>query len=96
LGERSIQFFLENTALSELNRASEVDRYVSWPGQALAYKSGQLNVSDLRDRAEKAIGPRFDIRKFHDQLLCDGALALDVLENKRQSWIAKESVEIKC
>jgi uncharacterized protein (DUF885 family) len=89
--ERAIQFFLENTALSELNIASEVDRYIAWPGQALAYKIGQLKISELRARAEKTLGPRFDIRKFHDELLGDGALALDVLENKMQSWIDRES-----
>ncbi len=85
--ERAIQFFLENTALSELNIASEVDRYIAWPGQALAYKIGQLKISELRDRAEKVLGPRFDIRRFHDELLGDGALALDVLEGKMQNWI---------
>jgi uncharacterized protein (DUF885 family) len=94
--ERAIQFFLENTALSELNIASEVDRYIAWPGQALAYKIGQLKISELRTRGEKALGPRFDIRKFHDELLGDGALALDVLESKMESWIAKESMEITC
>jgi uncharacterized protein (DUF885 family) len=94
--ERAIQFFLENTALSELNIASEVDRYIAWPGQALAYKIGQLKISQQRVKAEKALGSRFDIRRFHDELLGDGALALDVLENKMQSWIAKESKEIRC
>jgi prolyl oligopeptidase len=89
--ERAIQFFLENTALSELNIASEVDRYIAWPGQALAYKIGQLKISELRAIAKKALGPRFDIRKFHDELLGDGALALDVLENKMQGWIDRES-----
>ena len=89
--ERAIQFFLENTALSELNIASEVDRYIAWPGQALAYKIGQLKISELRDRAEKVLGPRFDIRRFHDELLGDGALALDVLEGKMQNWIGRES-----
>jgi uncharacterized protein (DUF885 family) len=89
--ERAIQFFLENTALSELNIASEVDRYIAWPGQALAYKIGQLKISELRAIAKKALGSRFDIRKFHDELLGDGALALDVLENKMQGWIDRES-----
>jgi uncharacterized protein (DUF885 family) len=68
-----------------------VERYIAWPGQALAYKIGQLKISELRARAEKRLGPRFDIRKFHDELLGDGALALDVLENKMQSWIDRES-----
>ncbi len=89
--ERAIQFFLENTALSELNIASEVDRYIAWPGQGLAYKIGQLKISELRAKAKEALGPRFDIRKFHDELLGDGALALDVLENKMQGWIDRES-----
>jgi uncharacterized protein (DUF885 family) len=89
--ERAIQFFLENTALSELNIISEVDRYIAWPGQALAYKIGQLKINELRARAEKAMGPRFDIRRFHDELLGDGALALDVLSNKMEHWIANES-----
>src|SRR5881296_3116514 len=89
--ERSIRFFLENTALSELNITSEVDRYIAWPGQALAYKIGQLKISELRSSAEKTLGPRFDIRKFHDELLGDGALSLDVLENKMQNWVTRES-----
>ncbi len=89
--ERAIQFFLENTALSELNIVSEVDRYIAWPGQALAYKVGQLRINELRAKAEKALGPRFDIRRFHDELLGDGALALDVLSNKMEHWIANES-----
>src|SRR6266705_1649000 len=89
--ERAIQFFLENTALSELNIASEVDRYIAWPGQGLGYKIGQLKISELRAKAKEALGPRFDIRKFHDELLGDGALALDVLENKMQGWIDRES-----
>ena len=89
--ERAVQFFLENTALSELNIVSEVDRYIAWPGQALAYKVGQLRINELRAKAEKALGPRFDIRRFHDELLGDGALALDVLSNKMEHWIANES-----
>jgi len=93
--ERAIQFFLESTALSELNIVSEVDRYIAWPGQALAYKVGQLRISELRAKAEKALGPRFDVRRFHDELLGDGALALDVLSNKMEHWIANES-KVKC
>jgi uncharacterized protein (DUF885 family) len=89
--EKAIEFFLENTALSELNVVSEIERYIAWPGQALAYKIGQLKISELRAQAEKTLGQRFDIRSFHDELLRDGALALDVLENKMQSWISKQS-----
>ena len=89
--ERAIEFFLENTSLSELNVVSEIERYIAWPGQALAYKIGQLKIIELRARAEKAFGERFDIRSFHDELLGDGALALDVLEDKMQSWIRDQS-----
>jgi len=73
-----------------------MDRYIAWPGQALAYKIGQLKISELRTRAEKALGPRFDIRRFHDELLADGAIALDILDDKMESWIANESKKSKC
>lgn len=89
--ERAIEFFLENTALSELNVISEIERYIAWPGQALAYKIGQLKISELRTKAEKTLGNRFDIRRFHDELLGDGALALDVLERKMQAWVARQA-----
>ena len=89
--EKAIEFFLENTSLSELNVVSEIERYIAWPGQALAYKIGQLKISELRTKAEKALGERFDIRSFHDELLGDGALALDVLEDKMQSWITSQT-----
>ena len=90
--EKAIEFFLENTALSQLNVISEIERYIAWPGQALAYKIGQLKIAELRAKAEKQLGKRFDIRRFHDELLGDGALALDVLENKMQTWIAQSSL----
>ena len=90
--EEAVEFFLENTALSQLNVVSEIERYIAWPGQALAYKIGQLKISELRAKAEKLLGKRFDIRRFHDELLGDGALALDVLENKMQTWIAQSSL----
>ena len=89
--EEAIEFFLENTSLSELNVVSEIERYIAWPGQALAYKIGQLKISELRARAEKELGERFDVRSFHDELLGNGALALDVLEDKMQAWIKEES-----
>ncbi len=87
--EQAIQFFTDNTALSDLNIASEIDRYIAWPGQALAYKIGQLKISELRSRAEKALGQSFAIRAFHDELLRDGALPLAVLDDKMQNWIEK-------
>lgn len=69
---------------------NEVDRYISWPGQALAYKIGQLRISAIRAKAEKAMGAKFDIRLFHDELLKDGALPLDILETKMDAWLATQ------
>ena len=78
-----------DTALTstESGAASEVDRYIAVPAQALGYKIGQLKISAIRAKAEKTLGARFDIRKFHDELLRDGALPLDVLEIKMDVWI---------
>ncbi len=88
--ERTIEFLRENTATSMQDIVSEVDRYIAWPGQALAYKIGQLKIRQLRAGTEKRLGRRFDIRKFHDELLSDGALPLDVLERKMTKWLRPE------
>lgn len=80
---------LENSALAPLNVRTEVARYVSWPGQALAYKTGELLMRRLRTDAEAALGQRFDIRAFHDHLLKDGAMPLSALEAKMRAWIAE-------
>jgi len=88
--QKAIDFFLENTAKQELDVVNEVDRYISWPGQALAYKIGQLKISAIRSKAEKALGSKFDIRSFHDELLKDGALPLDVLESKMDRWLENQ------
>jgi prolyl oligopeptidase len=85
--EEAVEYFRENTGLAELNIQSEVDRYIAWPGQALAYKIGQLKILELRGQAEKRLGARFDIRAFHDELLNDGALPLDLLELKMDRWL---------
>ncbi len=69
---------------------NEVDRYIVWPGQALAYKIGQLKISAIRAKAEKVLGSKFDIRTFHDELLKDGALPLDLLEAKMDAWIMSQ------
>jgi uncharacterized protein (DUF885 family) len=88
--QKAIDFFLENTARPELDVVNEVDRYISWPGQALAYKVGQLKISAIRAKAEKALGAKFDIRAFHDELLKEGALPLNLLEARMDNWIANQ------
>ena len=88
--QQAIDFMTENTALSEHNIEAEVDRYIAWPGQALAYKIGQLKFRELRSRAEKALGEKFDLRRFHDALLEDGALPLTLVEGKIDRWTASE------
>jgi uncharacterized protein (DUF885 family) len=88
--EQVLEYIDANSATSEARRVAETERYIAIPGQALAYKIGQLKLSELRARAEKALGPRFDVRKFHTAILADGALPLDVLEAKIDRWIAAQ------
>ncbi len=85
--QQAIDFMIENSALSLNNITTEVDRYITWPGQALAYKIGELKIRELRSRAETMLGERFDVRLFHDALLENGALPLSVLEQKIDDWI---------
>jgi prolyl oligopeptidase len=88
--QRAIDYFLANAAKSETDIINEIDRYIGWPGQALAYKIGQLKMLELRREAETALGDAFDIRDFHDELLGAGALPLDVLENRMDNWLASK------
>ena len=88
--QKAIDFLLGNTAKQELDVVNEIDRYLAMPGQALAYKIGQLKISAIRARAEKTLGNKFDLRAFHDEILKDGALPLDLLEAKMDSWIARK------
>jgi uncharacterized protein (DUF885 family) len=88
--QKAIDYFLENTTKQELDVVNEIDRHISMPGQALAYKIGQLKISAIRAKTEKELGPKFDIRAFHDELLKDGALPLDLLEAKMDAWIATQ------
>ncbi|HEY0445499.1 MAG TPA: DUF885 domain-containing protein [Allosphingosinicella sp.] len=86
--DQTIQYILDNSSRGRSNAVAETERYIAIPGQALAYKIGQLKISELRARAERALGPRFDIREFHEQVLGTGALPLAVLERKIDDWIA--------
>ena len=85
--QQAIDYFLANASKNEHDVTVEVDRYIVWPGQALAYKIGQLKIQELRDHAKARLGDQFDIRKFHDQILGSGALPLDILESRVNGWI---------
>ena len=88
--QQAIDFFKDNAAKTEADIVNEIDRYIAWPGQALAYKIGQLRISALRREAETRLGARFDIRAFHDTLLATGAVPLDVMEPRMRAWIAAQ------
>ena len=85
--QRAIDFMTDNTALSSANIEAEVNRYISWPAQALAYKMGELKIRELRSRATKELGDKFDLREFHDVVLGQGAVPLDMLEAQVNRWI---------
>ena len=87
--QRALDYLSDNTSLSAANVRAEVDRYISWPGQALAYKLGEMKISELRQRAEEELGDAFDIRSFHDALLGQGSLPLDLLETVVEAYIAE-------
>jgi uncharacterized protein (DUF885 family) len=88
--EQAIQFFKDNTGKTDQDITVEVDRYIVWPGQALAYKLGQLKIRELRTEAEKKQGGAFNVRKFHDAVLESGSIPLDVLEAHIQGWLAQQ------
>jgi uncharacterized protein (DUF885 family) len=88
--QQMVDYFHDHSGLDETNIQSEVDRYIAWPGQALGYKMGQLKILELRDRAKTALGPKFDLKVFHDVVIDSGALPLDVLEKQVDVWIAAQ------
>ena len=88
--EQAIAYMNENSGLSEGFIVAEVDRYIVWPGQALGYKLGELKIHELRGKASKILGSKFDIRKFHNAVIDDGALPLDLLEKRIEDWIKRQ------
>ena len=88
--DQMVEYFHRYTAMDEPNIQTEVDRYIAWPGQALAYKLGQLDILKLREEAKKKLGDKFDLRAFHDQIVGNGPLPLDVMDAQFETWLAKQ------
>ncbi|MFL6465992.1 MAG: DUF885 domain-containing protein [Bryobacteraceae bacterium] len=88
--QQMVDFFHAHTAMDEPNVQTEVDRYIAWPAQALAYKAGQIKILELRERARRELGSRFDVRAFHDAVLANGAVPLDVLDEQITAWIGEQ------
>jgi uncharacterized protein (DUF885 family) len=90
--DQAIQYFMDNAPKAELDIVNEIDRYIAWPGQALAYKMGELKIQELRARSRQELGAKFDLKEFHDVVLGSGALPLDILGRTVDQWIAEKKV----
>jgi uncharacterized protein (DUF885 family) len=91
--QQAIEFFKSNSSKTEHDITVEIDRYIVWPGQALAYKIGELKLKELREWCRQELGPAFDVRAFHDEVLGEGALPLDVLEARLRAWASRAKVQ---
>src|SRR5450432_3085146 len=91
--QQMVDYFHEHSAVEESGVQAEVDRYIAWPSQALGYKVGQLKFLELRAKAQQALGDKFNLSAFHDQVLDSGALPLDTLEQRVDSWIAQQKAQ---
>jgi uncharacterized protein (DUF885 family) len=89
--QQVLDYMFTNSSVSEPDAIAEAERYIAWPGQALAYKTGELKIQELRKRAQEQLGDKFDIREFHAEVLKDGSVPLDVLDAKINDWIAAKA-----
>lgn len=87
--EQAVKYLSENTALSLHEVNTEINRYISWPGQALAYKTGELTIKSLRKKASESLGEKFDVRSFHDMILSEGTVTMEILSKMTDQYIAK-------